>query len=329
MTSIQAQGQSAGLSVKDAGSRLRRLGAPIAFAVVCIIFSIASPTFTQPANVMNILDHSAILLIVSMAMTTVIVAGGIDLSVGVALDLGAMAAVGFIDEGGAWPAAIPLGLLAGLLVGLFNAFLIVKVGIGPFLATLGIMFIGQSIQRIYTLGGEPIYIMNMPKGYLFLGRGDLFGIPFEVVVAGLALLLFYLLIERTIHGKQLRALGLQYEAARVAGVRVEFYAAMAYAISGLTCAVAGILLSSSLSSYVPISGGFYLLDAIGATFIGTTIDPEARPNVLGTLLGVLFFGVVTNGLNLVGLNFYWKTVAKGILIFLALALGSLNRRRAS
>ena len=104
---------------------------------------------------------------------------------------------------------------------------------------------------------------------------------------------------------------------------------MAYILSGLTCALAGILLSSSLSSYVPISGGFYLLDAIGATFIGTTVDPEARPNVLGTLLGVLFFGVVTNGLNLVGLNFYWKTVAKGILIFLALALGALNQRRAS
>jgi ribose transport system permease protein len=329
MTAIHTGDGAARLSIKRLGSTLRHLGAPIAFAVVCILFSVASPAFAQPANVLNILDHSAILLVVSMAMTTVIVAGGMDLSVGVALDLGAMVAVGFMDEGGAWPAAIPLGLLTGLLVGLFNAFLIVKVGIGPFLATLGVMFIGQSIQRIYTLGGEPIYMMDMPKGYLFLGRGDLFGVPFETVVAALVLLTFYLFIERTTHGKRLRALGLQYEAARVAGVRVEFYAAMAYALSGLTCALAGVLLSSSLSAYVPISGGFYLLDAIGATFIGTTIDPEARPNVLGTLLGVLFFGVVTNGLNLVGLNFYWKTVAKGVLIFLALALGSLGQRRSA
>ncbi len=329
MTGVQAQEQSSGLSASTIGSGIRRWGAPIAFVLVCIIFATASPIFLQPANVLNILDHSAILLVVSMAMTTVIIAGGIDLSVGVALDLGAMAAVGFIDVGGAWPTAIILGLLVGLLVGLFNAFLIVKVGIGPFLATLGVMFIGQSIQRIYTLGGEPIYIMDMPKGYLALGRGNLLGIPSEILVATLVLLIFYLFVERTIHGKRLQSLGLQYRAARVAGVRIEFYAALAYALSGLTCALAGILLSSSLSSYVPISGGFYLLDAIGATFIGTTVDPEARPNIPGTVLGVLFFGVVTNGLNLLGLNFYWKTVAKGILIFLALALGSLNQRRVS
>lgn len=327
MTTYQAEEAPGAYSLRVFSTRLRRLSAPIAFILVCIFFSIVSPNFSQPSNLMNILDHSAILLIVSMAMTTVIISGGIDLSVGVALDLGAMLAVSFMDKGGAWPLAIPLGLIAGILVGIFNAVLIVKVGIGPFLATLGVMFIGQSIQRIVTLGGEPIYMINMPEGYLFLGRGDLFGIPFEVVISCVVFVLFYLFIERTIHGKRLRGLGLQFAAARVAGVRVELYASMAYILSGLTCALAGILLSSSLSSYVPISGGFYLLDAIGATFIGTTVDSEARPNVPGTLLGVLFFGVVTNGLNLVGLNFYWKTVAKGILIFLALAMGSLSQRR--
>jgi ribose transport system permease protein len=320
---------TSGKFTRETVSTLRRWGAPIAFVVVCILFSIASPTFRTSENIRNILDHSAILLVVSMGMTTVIIAGGIDLSVGVALDLGAMVAVSFMDNGGAWPFAVPLGLLAGFLVGLFNAFLIVKIGIGPFLATLGVLFIGQSIQRIYTLGGEPIYMMDMPEGYLFFGRGEILGLPSEVVIATLIFLGFYVFLERTVHGKRLRSLGLQFDAAKVAGVHVERYQALAYIISATTAAAAGILLSSSLSSYVPISGGFYLLDAIGATFIGTTIDPEARPNVPGTLLGVLFFGVVANGLNLLGMNFYWKTVAKGVLIFLALAFGSLNKRRTT
>jgi ribose transport system permease protein len=93
--------------------------------------------------------------------------------------------------------------------------------------------------------------------------------------------------------------------------------------------MAGIILSASLSSYVPISGGAYLMDAIGATFIGTALDPEGRPNVLGTILGVLFLGVLANGLNLIGINFYWQAVARGVLIFLALAIGALNRTRQS
>ncbi len=105
------------------------------------------------------------------------------------------------------------------------------------------------------------------------------------------------------------------------------YLTLAYVVSGMACAVGGILLSSSGNSYVPLSGQFYLLDAIGAVFIGTTIDRQARPNVVGTLIGVLFIGIIANGLNLLGLTFYWKTVAKGALIFVALIVGQLNRRR--
>jgi ribose transport system permease protein len=325
MTQAQTMQKSAGgVSI---GARVRRYGGLIAFFVVCLVFAIASPTFTQPGNILNILENISILLVVSLAMTTVIAAGGIDLSVGIALDLAALVAVSLLEIGVLWPLALLAGLAAGALLGAFNSLLVVRIGISPFLATLGTLFIGQSIQRIYTHGGEPIYLRNMAEGYKFLGRGDLFGIPFEIFLAGFVLLIFYLFIERTIHGKRIRAVGLQRDAARRAGLRVTHYSTMAYIISGLASAVGGIILSASGNSYVPLSGGFYLLDSIGAVFIGTTIDPEARPNVLGTLLGVLFFGVVANGLNLVGINFYWKTVAKGVLIFLALILGALNTRR--
>ena len=314
---------------KNIGLVIRRMGVVIAFFFVCLIFGILSPTFTTPTNLLNILDQSVVLALVAMAMTTVIVAGGIDLSVAISFDFGAMAAITLLELDMHWGLAILGGLLLGLVVGLFNALMIVKVGISPFLATLGMLFIGESVQRIYTRGGEPIYMATMPEGYRFLGRGKLFNIvPFDLILTAVIVIIFYLLIEQTIHGKRWRALGSQYEAARVAGLRVQNYSALSYIVSALVCATAGILLSSSLSSYVPISGSAYLLDAIGATFIGTSIDPESRPNVPGTVLGVIFLGVVANGLNLVGINFYWQTVARGVLVFIALALGALNQRRS-
>lgn len=306
---------------------LRRRGALLAFGLVCVFFGLFAPKFATPNNILNIIDQSVVLAVVAMGMTLVIIAGGIDLSVAISLDFGAMAAITLLKAGFGWPIAIAAGLGFGTLVGVINAFNVVKLGISPFLATLSMLFIGESVQRIYTRGGEPIYMAKMDKGYLFLGRGDIMGLSFDIILAAFVLIIMFLVIEKTIHGKRWRAVGSQYEAARTVGIRVELYTALSYIFSALICAFAGILLSSSLRSYVPISGSFYLLDAIGATFIGTSIDKEGRPNISGTLLGVLLFGVVTNGLNLIGINFYWQTVARGLLIFFALALTTLNQQK--
>jgi ribose transport system permease protein len=306
---------------------LKNRAAIIAFFLVCLFFGLTAPTFATPANALNIINQSVVLAVVAMGITIVIIAGGIDLSIAISLDFGAMAAVSLLHAEFSWPIALVGGLAFGTLVGAFNAFNIVKLGISPFLATLSVLFIGESVQRIYTRGGEPIYMAKMAPEYRFLGRGDIFGFPFDVILAGLVVLVIFLLVEKTIHGKRWRAIGSQYDAAQAVGLRVELYAALSYIISALVCAFAGILLSSSLSSYVPNSGLFYLLDAIGATFIGTAVDKEGRPNIPGTLLGVLFFGVVTNGLNLIGISFYWQTVARGLLIFFALTLATLNRQK--
>lgn len=306
---------------------LRRRGGLIAFFLVCLFFGLTAPKFATFTNALNIINQSVVLAVVAMGMTVVIIAGGIDLSVAISLDFGAMGAVALLKAGFGWPIAIAGGLSFGTLVGVFNAFNVVKLGISPFLATLSVLFIGESVQRIYTRGGEPVYMARMDEGYRFLGRGEIMGFPFDVILAGLVVLGMFLLIEMTTHGKRWRAIGSQYEAAQSVGIRVELYTALSYIMSAFICAFAGILLSSSLSSYVPISGMFYLLDAIGATFIGTSIDKEGRPNILGTLLGVLLFGMVTNGLNLIGINFYWQTVARGALIFFALALATLNQRK--
>lgn len=324
---------SAKVQTTSTGSRilniLNQYSVVIAFILLCATLGIVSPKFFTPTNLLNILDQSVVLTLTAVGMTMVIVSGGIDLSVPVALDFGALAAITLLKWDQPWSLAILAGILFGGFVGVFNAIMTVKIGISPFLATLGVLFIGESVQRIYTQGGEPIYMAVLPDGYKYLGRGKLFDlIPFDLLVAIIIVILFYLLVEQTIHGRRWRAIGSQYEAAKIAGLRVDRYSILAYIICSISAAIAGIFLSSSLSSYVPISGNGYLMDSIGATFIGTAIDPEGRPNIIGTFFGVIFLGVVANGLNLAGLNFYWQSVARGVVIFLALALGALRRRSA-
>jgi len=309
---------------------LRRYAVWIAFALVIIFFSFFAERFATFNNALNVLSQGVILTFLALALTLVITAGGIDLSVGVSFDFAAMAAVSLLVADVPWPLAIGAGLAFGTAVGIFNAGVIVKVGISPFLATLAMLFIGESVQRIYTTGGEPIYVAVMEPAYRYIGGGKVAeGVPFSLLLAVALAVIMFVLIERSVHGRRWRALGAQLEAARTAGIRIHRYAAASYILGAFICSSAGIILSSSLSSYVPVSGTAYLLDAIGATFIGTAIDEEGRPNVLGTILGVLFLGVLANGLNLIGVSFYWQAVAKGVLIFGALALGTLNRRRHS
>lgn len=308
---------------------LRGRAVVIAFVIMCLYFSNASPLFATQANVINILDQSVILIVLSMAMTLVVLSGGIDLSMPVAFDFGALAAITLLDADRDWRLAIVAGIALGTTVGIFNAIAILRIGINPFLATLATLFIGESIQRIYTQGGEPIYKAILPDPYRYIGKGRVLDneLPFDVVIAIVIFLVFYLLIEQTTHGRRWRAIGLQEISAKIAGLRVQLYIGSSYIIAAFVAAIGGIMLSSTLSSYVPLSGNGYLFDAIAAVFIGTAVDKEGRPSVLGTLLGVLFLGVITNGLRLMGVHFYWQTVARGSVMLIVLAIGALMHFR--
>lgn len=294
------------------------------------LFLIASPVFATGSNLTSTLSSSALLAIVALAMTLVVRTGGIDLSVGVALDFGAMGAIYLINNGYVAWVAVVAGLFLGLLVGLANAIFIVVFRVSPFLATLSTMFIGQSIQNVITEGGSPTYLLpaSNPPEFQVLGKGQALGLDVPVIVAAVVLLLGWVLLERLRLGRVMTAVGVQTPVARIAGIPVRTVTGTAYVLSALTCALAGILLASRLGSFVPLSGGYYLLDAIGAVFIGTTLHKESLPNVLGTLVGVLIFGVLANGLNLIGLSFYWQGLARGLVLLLVLGLSvTLSRRR--
>ncbi|KGA36819.1 ABC transporter permease [Pectobacterium odoriferum] len=304
-----------------------RYGFLVILLAFLVFFSLQNPIFLTLGNWGNLLQGSAVLLIVALAMTLVVTAGGIDLSVGVALDFGAaFALVALKVYGLPWQAAVLAALAGGALVGLVNAMLIIHCRIKPFLATLGTWFIGSSIERIYTEGGGPIAYRRMAPQYHDLAVGDLWGIPVPIVIVVVLLLAYYLLFERTIAGKRIHAMGLNAPAALIAGVNVRRTMFWLLIVTSVTCAIGGVVLSANLRQFTPLAGQAYLMDAIAAVFIGTAFHAQGRPNVAGTLIGVLFLGMIANGLNLMGLNFIVKDALSGVILVLALALSFLQGR---
>ncbi|HEX2529653.1 MAG TPA: ABC transporter permease [Geminicoccus sp.] len=314
------------------GSRadlLLRAGLPVTLLLVGLFFSFSAPSFLAPANIESVLvNNFALLAIISIAMTMAVASGGIDLSVGTALDFASLVFVSAIATGQNFYVALFGGLLAGSMAGLFNAFLIVGLGITPFLATLGTLFIGRSVQQLTTGGGIPIYLSKskVAPESVFLGHGDLLGIATPLWIVLLVASTLAVLLRSTVFGRHVTAIGVQSTVAWYSGLPVRRNLVLVYILAAAISAIAGILLSSTVNAYVPSTGNAFLLNAIGATFIGTTIDRSGRPNILGTVLGVLLLAMVSNGLLLVGWNFYWQQVGTGALIFLVLVVTFASRR---
>jgi ribose transport system permease protein len=304
----------------------------LALITVFAVFSLASPTFLTIANLQSILvNNFTLLAIVAIAMTFAVSVGGIDLSVGTAVDFASFAFVSLVLAGQPVVVAALAGLGAGAAVGAFNAVLISGIGISPFLATLGTLFIGRSIQQLLTNGGNPVYLppTGVPEAFRFLGRGAIAGIPVPLIIAASIIVGATIILTRARFGRVALAIGIQPSVARYSGIAARTHVAVAFILAGLIAAVAGLILSATVTVYIPSSGSAFLLNAIGATFIGTTLSRLGRPNILGTVLGVLLLGIVANGLLLTGLNFYWQQVGTGLLIFAVLALSFITRRKGS
>lgn len=294
----------------------------IAFAGVILFFAVTTKDFLTLDNLANVVANKVVLLaIVALGMTIVIAAGGIDLSVGVSVDLSSMVFIMLIAAGYGGIFGVAGGLFAALLVGIFNAILVNKLKINPFLATLGVLFIGSSVQRLATNGGVPIYLTRGEYAPTFeaISRTALFGIPTPVWVLIACSVVVYILLHKMVFGRFVAMLGAKPGVALYSGVRVPRELSKVFVYCALLCGIAGILLSAQVKSYVPLSGDAFLLDAIGATFIGTALTTDRRPTVVGTLMGVFLLAIMRNGLLLIGWNFFWQQVGIGVLVFVVLA----------
>ena len=313
----------------NVGEVLGRHGFLIVIAACFAFFAFYTDSFLNPDNLLNIVSGSSILLLLALGMTLIVALGGIDLSIGIAFDFGAaFAIVAMKDYDLAWYLAVLIGLAGGMLVGLMNALLVVKFSISPFLATLGTFFIGSSVQRVFTNGGGPISYRQLPQGYRDLGVGTFFGVPSVIVIAVVVLVIYYIVLERSIFGKRIHAIGLQRRAALIAGIKVDKFVALGFVFAGATCAIGGIIGSATLRMFTPLAGYSYLMGAIAAVFIGASVHPRGRPNVFGTMIAVFFLGMIANGLNLMGLDFNLKDALSGIILVGALTLAVVQTRLA-
>lgn len=304
-------------------SRYSRYGLFAAFVVLFVAFSLASPTFLTFPNMKSVvINHFALLSLVSLGMTLVVAAGGIDLSIGVAVDMAGLGYIQVLAHGGSPAEAILAALAGAAAVGVFNAALISGLGMPAFLATLGTLFIGQSVQQLATDGGVPVYLIAGAPRPIF---GLVDSLRLWLVAGGI--LALWAALGGSTFGRRVMALGISPSVARYSGLPVRKDMGWVMLAAALLAGVAGVTLSSSVRSYAPLSGNAFLMDAIGATFLGTTISARGRANVPGTLLGVALLSIVKNGLLLVGWSFYWQQVGSGVLILLVLAISFGARER--
>jgi ribose transport system permease protein len=316
-------------TTKGRGNLLRTL-LILTFTALLVFFSLFAPGFFTLSNIESVLlNNVAPLAIAALAMTLVTSMGAVDLSIGTSIDFACLVLVTLVLHQVALPVALFAALLAALGVGLFNAFLVAILGVEPFLATLGTLFIGQSVQQLSSNGGQPIYLLSqvLPDGFSAISHGALLGVPLPLWYVLVLALVLHLLLHRTRHGRALTFIGTQASVARYSGIGVGRLTAVAFVLGAVIAGVVGLMLASNVKAWVPLSGNAYLLNAIGAAFIGTTFSSSRRANVPGTLLGVILLSFVANGLLLIGWNFYWQQVASGVLIFVVLAAGALSARQ--
>lgn len=316
----------------NTGRLLRRWGTLIGFILIVLFFWWQRPdTFMTVRNWLNITQQMSILGVVAFASTVVMVVGDFDLGVGAMASLaGIIAALVFQAE-----QPILVGVLAalgaGLLGGVLSGALIAYAGISAFVATLGTLTIFSGIA--FTISdGRTIFGRAIPEPFSDFAAGglrisDTVTIPALTILAVVVLLVVWVLMEHTVYGRRLYAIGGNREAARLAGVKVRLLRASVFLISGAGAALAGLMLVSRLSSANPTQGDGLMLNAIAAVFLGMTMSEEGEPHVVGTLVGVLILGVLANGLTQMNVDSYIQQILTGSIIVAAVLASSLSRRK--
>ncbi len=290
------------------------------------------PNFLKGDNLRNIANQIAIMAIMAIGMTMVIIAGGIDLSVGSLVALSAVVATWLIREAAGGEEAASAGLvlcclaaIAGCgLLGLANGLLVTWGRLPAFLATLGMM---QAVSGLAFRWSEGQSIYHLPDSFVWLGRGaDLAGIPNTVLLMLLLYGAAHLVMTQTTLGRYIYAVGGNSEAARLSGVPVRGVVLATYVVSALLAGLGGVVLASQLKSGSPTYGQMYELYVIAAAVIGGASLSGGEGKIFGTLIGAFVIAVVQNGMNLLGIESYTQRMVLGIVILLAMLLDRLKKR---
>jgi erythritol transport system permease protein len=320
-------------------SFLLRFRAFIALIVIMALFTFLSPSFLTSSNIVTVLVQSSINGLLAIGMTFVIVSGGIDLSVGSIAGLAGMIVGALIDAGiplpflgvivypHAW-AVILLGIGAGALIGAVNGWVITRLKVAPFIATLGMLYVARGVALLSNNGSTFPFLDGKADlgngGFPWLGGGLALGIPVPIWLLALVGLAGGFIANRTVFGRHVYAVGGNERAAALSGARVAATRLYVYVISGALAALAGIVVAAQLDAAEPAAGTGYELNAIAAAVLGGTSLMGGKGTISGSIVGALVIAVLVDGLVLLGVSDFWQMIITGFVIVIAVAIDQVQ-----
>lgn len=291
--------------------------------VLCIIMALLNDKFLTGGNILNILRQSSQIGICAIGMTMVILLGGIDLSVGSSQGLAGVAAVVVLNRTGSIACAVITGIFVGAFVGLINSLIITKMNITPLICTLGTMSIVSGTALVAT---NAVSYQVSNTSYMQIGIGRIAGIPIPVILLAVLLCIFHFVLNHTIYGRYIYAIGGNKESAELAGIPVDKMIMITYVISGMLTGLAAVVLSARLGSGQPTAGTGFEMTVIAAVIVGGVSLSGGKGSLIGAMIGVLTLYVLSNGMVLMDVSSFWQDIMKGVLIILAVYVD--ERRRA-
>jgi len=309
---------------------LREAGVFAALVLLFILGTLLSPSFVQPGNLLSVGQQISQIGIMAIGATFVIINAEIDLSVGSIYALSAITTGMMIAAGVAWPLAILVGILMGVIAGLLNGLAVVLLGVPSFIVTLGSLSVFRGATLLIS-DGKPISLSSSQPGvaeFTLLGQGRLFGvIPMQLIIFAAIAALGVILLSRSRLGFNTYAVGGNQEAARLVGINTKAVKLSAFVLSGATAAIAGVLGLSFLSYVQGVTGTGLELTVISAVIIGGAALFGGSGTMWGTIIGVAFIGLLQNILNINGISSFWQTVVTGLVIVVAVAFDTWQRKR--
>lgn len=339
--SPKTQEPSAYRSRKLIGNLAFRLRAFVFLALIIVVFSVVNPRFLEPQNLIVMSKHSAQIAILAIGMLLVIIPGGIDLSVGSVAGLTGIIAGGLINEGLVLPifgvvvyyqvwAVILIGLLVGVVVGAVNGFVVTRLRVAPFIATLGMLFIARGVALLRSGGATFPNLRGDPElgttGFGWLGSGEILGLPVPIWIMFAFAIAASFLLGRTSLGRHIYAVGGNERAAELAGVKIGRVKLVTYVASAACAAMVGMIIASEIRAAHPATGQLFELNAIAAVVLGGASLMGGRGTVQGAIVGAFVIGFLGDGLVQQGVSSFWQMVVKGVVVIIAVAFDQAQER---
>jgi len=321
VTVTSSQSQSLGSRFKSSALR-EGAGLVVMYIIIVVVMSFLSEYFLTTRNFINLLLASSVMGIIAMFTTMLMVGGGLDLSVGSTVALVGVIASHAQYSMGIW-GAVAVALIAAVIVGVANGLLVTRVGVNPLITTLGMFSVVRGLAFVFSGGlTEPMFDSTFGE----LGRGFIAGIPVPVIVLVIVTIACAIVMRRTQYGRAMYSIGGNEKASFLAGLRVKRYQMWAYVLSALSAGVAGILLTSQLGAGAPQAATGLEITVIAAVILGGTSLAGGKGTIVGTLIGVLILGTLTNGMILLGVSSYYQQIGQGIVLLLAVGLDQIRTR---